>query len=73
MDNETTNSDLLQEAHMNKLARIEKLGQLIKDLEAFGAQEADAVRHNIIAGVSDIEEALWLLEDEITIEPSGKS
>jgi hypothetical protein len=65
MDNETTNSDLLQEEHMNKLGRIEKLQQLIKDLESFAGQENESVRHNIIIGVSEIEEALWLLEDDL--------
>jgi hypothetical protein len=65
MDGDKTNSDLLQEEHTNKQARIQKLIQLTKDIEAFAGQETNAVRDNLTTGLSYLEEAIWLLEDDL--------
>jgi hypothetical protein len=64
MDNETTNSDLKQEAHMHKQARIEKLDDLYKALGVIATDGNNASDFLHCALVS-ILEALEILEDEL--------
>jgi signal transduction histidine kinase len=65
MDNETTNSDLKQEDHMNKQARINRLGEITESLRSFSRAERGEVLHHIEEALEDLYCAVHHLEDEL--------
>ncbi len=65
MDNETTNSDLLQEDYMNKQARIARLEHILADLHTFSKGTEGGETADLEKAESYIEIAIGILEDEL--------
>jgi signal transduction histidine kinase len=65
MDNETTNSDLLQEEHTNKLARINRLDEIADSLRDFSRAERGEVLNHIDDAIDAIHWAIGTLEEEL--------
>jgi hypothetical protein len=64
MDNETTNSDLKQEAHMHKQARINRLDDLYEALGVI-ATDGNNASDSLHCALDSIMDAIGILEDEL--------
>jgi hypothetical protein len=65
MERDETNYDLKMQDRTYALNEIERLRNVIADLRTFTEQQRGMVRDNMLTGVSYLEEALWLLMEDV--------
>jgi len=65
MESDKTNSDLKQEAHMHKQARINRLGEITESLRSFSRAERGPALIYLEAAIDGLYCAIEEFEDEL--------